>query len=75
MPLQNRARGVRDFPWIAAPRAVPLKRRTRTHTELAKSVINVTGGPRMPLFLIERNYAEELEADAERVGRILEVNA
>ena len=28
----------------------------------------------MPLFLIERNYAEELEADAERVGRILEVN-
>jgi hypothetical protein len=29
----------------------------------------------MPLFLIERNYAEELEADAERVGRILEVNA
>jgi hypothetical protein len=28
----------------------------------------------MPLFLIERNFAEELEADAERVGRILEIN-
>ena len=26
----------------------------------------------MPLFLIERSFAEELEADAERVGRILE---
>jgi len=29
----------------------------------------------MPLFLIERNFAEELEADAERVGRILEINS
>ena len=28
----------------------------------------------MPLFLIERNFAEELEADAERVGTILEIN-
>jgi len=28
----------------------------------------------MPLFLIERTFAEELDADAERVGRILEVN-
>jgi len=28
----------------------------------------------MPLFLIERNFAEELEVDAERVGKILEVN-
>jgi Nickel responsive protein SCO4226-like len=28
----------------------------------------------MPLFLIERNFAEELEADEERVGRILEIN-
>jgi hypothetical protein len=28
----------------------------------------------MPLFLIERNFAEELEANAESVGRILDIN-
>jgi hypothetical protein len=28
----------------------------------------------MPLFLIERNFAEDLEANAESVGRILEIN-
>jgi hypothetical protein len=28
----------------------------------------------MPLFLIERTFAEELEADAEKVGRIMEIN-
>jgi len=28
----------------------------------------------MPLFLIERTFAEELEANAESVGRILEIN-
>ena len=29
----------------------------------------------MPLYLIERNYAEKLDADAEIVGDVLKVNA
>jgi hypothetical protein len=29
----------------------------------------------MPLFLIERNFAEELVTNAESVGRILEINS
>jgi hypothetical protein len=32
------------------------------------------GGASMPLFLIERNFAEKLEASAEGVGRTIDVN-